>query len=133
MAGSFRDLEAWKMAFSLAESVYVVTRKLPDEEKFGVVSQLRRSVVSVASNIAEGAGRNSKKEFVQFLGIAYGSCCEVETQLLLTKALYKFLSEDIDKTLLQLASVGRLIKGLQKSLTQQLSNPATQQPRNLEA
>src|SRR5579872_1192828 len=105
MARSFRDLEAWKMAFHLTEIVYLLTKKLPEDEKFRLVSQLRRATVSITSNIAEGAGRNSKKEFAQFLGIAYGSCCEVETQLLLVQSLYKALTEDIEHALTQLASV----------------------------
>lgn len=82
---NYKELEVWKKAIELAELVYSISANFPEHEKFGLTSQIRRSSVSVASNIAEGAGRNSEKEFAQFLGYAYGSCCELETQLILSK------------------------------------------------
>ena len=83
---------------NLTEKIYLETSKFPDDERFGLISQMRRSSVSVASNIAEGAGRNSNKEFNQFLGIAQGSAFELETQVLLSKRL-KFLSEETEKAI----------------------------------
>ncbi|MCA5005056.1 four helix bundle protein [Sphingobacterium bovistauri] len=77
----FRDLVVWQKAMDLANSVYMSTENLPVAEKFGLLSQIRRSAVSICSNIAEGAGRNTKGEFIQFLGIANGSAYELETQL----------------------------------------------------
>lgn len=67
----------------LVKDVYLITEKLPTDEKFGLISQIKRCAVSIPSNIAEGAGRNNVKEFYQFLGIASGSCYELETQLIL--------------------------------------------------
>lgn len=78
----------------VAQTIYQLTNAFPSDEKFGLVSQLRRAAVSVASNIAEGAGRNSPKEFNQFLGIANGSLCEVETQLILAQRLKMFESNE---------------------------------------
>ena len=78
---NYKELIVWQKSMLLAERVYERTASFPDEEKFGLTSQIRRSVVSVASNIAEGAGRNSNKEFRNFLGIANGSLNELMTQL----------------------------------------------------
>ena len=89
---NFRKLNIWSDSIKLATEIYNVTKQYPKSEIYGITSQIRRSVVSISSNIAEGAGRQSKKEFVQFLNIAKGSCYELETQLLISKNI-KFLSE----------------------------------------
>ncbi|MEO6167669.1 MAG: four helix bundle protein [Chitinophagales bacterium] len=81
----YQELIVWQKAMDYVISVYEATRKFPAEEKFGLVSQINRAVVSIPSNIAEGAGRDSKKEFAHFLSIAKGSSYEVETQLMLSK------------------------------------------------
>ena len=78
-----KDLDVWKKAMDLAAQVYSLTARFPKEELYGLTSQIRRSAVSIPSNIAEGAARHSRKEFVQFLHIASGSVAELETQLLL--------------------------------------------------
>ena len=78
---NFRKLKIWKRSISLATDVYDITNQFPKSELYGITSQVRRSVVSISSNIAEGAGRQSQKEFIQFLNIAKGSCYELETQL----------------------------------------------------
>lgn len=88
----FRNLQVWQKAVSLAEMVYQETKDFPAEEKFGLTSQIRRSSVSIPSNIAEGAGRNTKKEFRNFLGHANGSAYELETQLIIARNL-KYLNE----------------------------------------
>ncbi len=72
---NYKQLEVWKKAVDLAVRVYAITKNFPSEGKFGITSQMRRCVVSISSNIAEGAGRNSDNEFRQFLHIAFGSCC----------------------------------------------------------
>ncbi len=82
-----RDLDAWKEAMLLAQKVYRVTEDLPDRERYGLISQMRRAAVSVPSNIAEGAARASKKEFAQFLRHALGSLAELDTQLVLAENL----------------------------------------------
>ena len=87
MAQSFRDLIVWQRAMQLTLSVYKLTQSFPREEQYGLTSQIRRSVVSIPSNIAEGQGRSTAGEFRQFLGIAKGSNCEVQTQLEIARAL----------------------------------------------
>ena len=84
---------------SLAERVYILTRKYPEEEKFGLISQTQRAVVSIASNIAEGAGRGTDKDFAHFLSVALGSAFEVETQLLIAQKL-EYVTEDEQDTIL---------------------------------
>src|ERR1700691_5822003 len=81
MITSFRDLKAWQKAMDLSVEIYELTRGFPREEIFGLASQLRRSAVSIPSNIAEGQGRSGTREFQQFLSVARGSLCEPQTQL----------------------------------------------------
>lgn len=89
----FKELKVWQKSVELATEVYNSTNNFPSEEKFGITSQIRRSVISISSNIAEGAGRKTKKEFKLFLNYAYGSCSELETQLIISKNL-GFLNPD---------------------------------------
>ena len=84
---SFKDLIVWQKAIILVEEVYHLLRNLPNDERYALSDQIRRSVVSIPSNIAEGRGRNSEKEFVRFLNIANGSAYELETQLILCQRL----------------------------------------------
>jgi four helix bundle protein len=113
---NYRDLIAWQKAMDLVENVYLATKMFPKEEIYGLSSQLRRAVVSIPSNIAEGQGRSSAKEFQNFLSIAHGSLREVETQLIIAQRL-GYLKVKGLSTLLELAAeVGRLTKGLQNSL-----------------
>lgn len=79
-----KDLDVWKKSMSLVELIYDYTKKFPEDEKFGLISQMRRAAVSVPSNIAEGAARKSDKELVQFIMIALGSLSELETQYLIS-------------------------------------------------
>ena len=83
----FKNLEIWKRAVGFATDIYKATSTFPDEEKYGLTSQLRRCSVSIGSNIAEGAGRNTEKDFKRFLSIAYGSSYELETQLIIATNL----------------------------------------------
>ena len=80
---NFKDLKVWQESMSLAKEVFVLTKKFPNEEKYGLISQINRASVSIPSNVAEGAARDSIKEFNQFLNISLGSCFELETQLVL--------------------------------------------------
>ena len=112
----YRDLIAWQKAMDLVESVYSATAGFPSDERFGLISQVRRAVVSVPSNIAEGQARRSRSEFVHFLSVAHGSLREVETQLLIAIRL-RYLDEAAGEPILVLADeVGRLINGLARSL-----------------
>ena len=116
MAG-YRDLKVWQVAMQLATEVYRLSAEFPKHETYGLASQIQRSAVSVTSNIAEGHGRNSNKEFHHFLGIALGSLSELETQLILAQKL-GYLTEEIISPALQVSSeIGKMLKGLQKSLT----------------
>lgn len=90
---SHKDLTVYKISIDLVVAVYNLTKSFPIEEKFGLTSQVRRAAVSIPSNIAEGAARNSKKEFIRFLYISLGSLAEVETQLEIAGRL-KFISEN---------------------------------------
>lgn len=90
---NLRKLKIWTDAVDLAVDVYQITSRFPKEEKFGLVSQMNRSAVSISSNIAEGAGRNSVGEFIQFLGIANGSSNELFTQLVISSRL-KLINEE---------------------------------------
>jgi len=81
---NYKELKVWQKSMDLVEMVYKITSKFPNEEKFGLISQIQRCAVSIPSNIAEGAGRNSNKEFRNFLGIANGSANELNTQLLIS-------------------------------------------------
>ena len=87
MARPHHKLEVWKRSLHFVTKIYKITAKYPNEEKFGLVSQMRRAAVSIPSNIAEGAARNSKKEFINFLHIAQGSAAELETQILISRNL----------------------------------------------
>ncbi|MBI3044579.1 MAG: four helix bundle protein [Betaproteobacteria bacterium] len=109
-----RDLIAWQEAMRLVEVVYRDTKSFPNDETFGLRVQIRRSAVSVPSNIAEGAARNSTRELVQFLSIAWGSLAELETQLELAARL-GFLEHSTD-CVNQANRVGRLVSALHKSL-----------------
>lgn len=84
---NLKELKIWNKAIDLTVEVYKATTDFPSEEKYGLTSQIRRSAVSIPSNISEGAGRNSNKEFVQFLGIANGSSYELQTQLIIASRL----------------------------------------------
>lgn len=81
------DLIVWQKSMQLTKEVYLLCTKISNDEKFGIISQIKRCSVSIPSNIAEGAGRNSNNEFKHFLGIANGSCYELQTQLILVKEL----------------------------------------------
>ena len=115
MAG-YRDLKVWQAAMQLAEEVYRLSARFPKHEIYGLASQLQRSAVSLPSNIAEGHGRNSHKEFNHFLGIALGSLAELETQFILAQHLDYLPEEEISHALQNADEIGKMLKGLQKSL-----------------
>ena len=96
---NLKELKIWNKAIDLTVDVYKATSSFPSDERFGLISQSRRSAVSIPSNIAEGAGRNSKKEFANFLGIANGSSYELQTQLVISNRL-SLLGDDVLNNLL---------------------------------
>ena len=110
------DLDVWKKAIDLVTKIYALTKGFPKEEMFGLTNQIRRAIVSVPSNIAEGAARNTSKEFNNFLSIALGSLSEVETQLIISKNLKYINQENLDFHLSDLIVIRKMIIGLKKSL-----------------
>ncbi len=115
-----RNLDAWNKSVDFVVDVYEITKTFPAEEKFGLISQIRRASVSIPSNIAEGAGRKSEKEFLQFLSHSQGSASEVDTQLLIAFKL-KFLSEtDYQNLEKSLDDIGRMITGLSNHLRRKI-------------
>ena len=115
-SNSYRDLVVWQQGIELVHGIYDVTSHFPDAEKFGLSSQMRRAAVSVACNVAEGQGRNTSGEFIQFLGHSRGSLQEVETQLLVAERR-KFLSPQATAALMaQCDRVRKLLNGLMNSL-----------------
>lgn len=81
----YKELKVWQKSISIADYIYEITKNFPNEEKFGLVSQMRRACISMSSNIAEGAGKSSSKDFIRFLEIANGSSYELDTQALISK------------------------------------------------
>lgn len=114
MKRDFRQLIVWQKAMEMVTEIYKATRSFPKEEIYGLTSQIRRSAVSIPSNIAEGQGRNTKGEFLQFLGIAKGSLCEIETQILIAKNLEYLSTTDAFED--RINEIGRLLNGLINSL-----------------
>ena len=109
---SFRDLDVWKDAVALAEVMYGETRLFPDDERFGLTSQLRRASVSIASNVAEGWGRNSRKDYVRFLYVARGSLVEVTTQVEIAGRVALLSSDQADRIQRRRATCGKRLSRL---------------------
>jgi len=113
---TFKDLIVWQKSYTLVIEVYKATKLFPSEEKYGLVSQIRRASVSITSNIAEGYARRYLKQYIQFLYVAYGSGAELETQLMLAKDL-GYLKEDKFRNLIErFYEVERMLMALIKSL-----------------
>jgi four helix bundle protein len=119
---SYRELIAWQKAMKLVTDVYKIAETLPKVEVFGLASQLKRAIVSVPSNIAEGQGRDSTKEFIHHLSISYGSLMEAETQIQIASNLGYISQVEADTVIDQAAEVGRLVNGLSRSLKRSLSD-----------
>lgn len=107
---------AWQKAIELVARSYEITQSFPREEQFGLTQQLRRAVVSVAANIAEGNGRGTPKEFIRFLTIASGSLTEFDTHFVIAKRLGYLNEATLEEVVRQIEEVGRIITGLRKSL-----------------
>jgi four helix bundle protein len=120
---NLRKLNVWNETVDLAMDVYKLTADFPKEEKFGLVSQMNRSAISVPSNIAEGAGRNSSGEFVQFLGIANGSANELFTQMVISNKLGFINNETLEVFENRIDKTQRSIYNLSKTLNNKKNNP----------
>ena len=113
---SYRDLTAWKKSILLIVEIYRITRKLPDDERFGLIPQLRRAAVSVSSNIAEGHGSTHRKTFLRHLAIARGSLMETESLLYVAECLNQLSSEDLATSTKLIDEISRLITSLRRAL-----------------
>jgi four helix bundle protein len=113
---SFKDLDIWNRSIALVENIYKVTNNFPREELYGLTSQLRRSAVSIPSNIAEGFGRFHKNEYKQFLHIAIGSCAEVSTQIIIASRLGFLEKGKADILLNELEEISKMTMGIIKKL-----------------
>ncbi|NGM60746.1 four helix bundle protein [Sphingobacterium sp. SGG-5] len=112
---NIQDLKIWHRAIDLCTLIYKISAEFPSDERFGLISQIRRSCVSVASNIAEGAGRNTNGEFIQFLGIANGSAYELQTQVIIAQKLGLFSTDSV-LVLDKIDEIQKMCYKLQQSL-----------------
>lgn len=116
MSADYKDLKVWQKSISLANDLYKITEKFPKEEQFGLTNQLRRAVVSISSNIAEGSGRETSKDFAHFVSIAKGSLREIETQLIIANNLDFIDSDKLSDLQEEITELDKMLFGLRKSL-----------------
>jgi len=116
MLKNYKELKVWQKSYGLCLEIYRITAKFPKEEKYGLSSQIRRSVVSVPSNIAEGYGRKTTMDYIRMLYIAYGSVCELETQILLAGDLDFIEKGELVTLNKNIGEIERMLKALIKSL-----------------
>ena len=116
-AQNYKDLVVWQKGIDLAKGIYRLTRKFPREEKFGLVSQMRRAAVSIPSNIAEGQARHTTGEFIQFISHAEGSVAELETQLILSVELGFIAKETSSSESILVDDIRRMLNGLRRKLS----------------
>ena len=113
---SFKDLEVWKQSIQFAKEVYRLTEKFPSHELYGLASQVRKAVVSIPSNIAEGQCRNSSKEFRHYLAMALGSLGEVETQLIIAKEINYLNEADLECLSPHIIDIRKMIMALSRKI-----------------
>lgn len=116
-AASYRDLQVWQKGMVLAKAIYAMTKPFPAEEKFGLVSQMRRAAISIPSNIAEGLARKSTAEFVHFISNAEGSLAELDTQLTLSADLGFCKAANVQEAFGLISELKKMLNGLRRSLT----------------
>ena len=117
----YKDLKVWQKSMDLVVDIYTITKKFPDDEKYGLKAQMRRAAVSIPSNIAEGRAKRSTKDFLRFLSIAYGSNAELETQLIIAHRLGYIQVAMFDKLILQTGEIARMLNGMINALEKKLS------------
>ncbi|MGD9310241.1 MAG: four helix bundle protein [Desulfosarcina sp.] len=123
MLKSYKELKVWQKAYDLCLLIYKMTNSFPPDERYGLTAQARRSAVSVPSNIAEGYGRKTTADYVRMLYIAYGSLCELETQIMLSGDLGYLTDSSANNLKSHISEVERMLKALIKSLEEKHSNP----------
>ncbi len=113
----YKELKIWKKGLELTRLIYEATFKFPIEEKYGLTSQIRRSAVSIPSNIAEGSQRKTDKEFSKFIAIAKGSLAELETQLIIFKMLKYFKTNEYENLMIRINELNKMLIAFYKKLT----------------
>jgi four helix bundle protein len=124
MGHNFKDLKIWQEAMKVVKSTYLLTAQLPLDERFGLISQINRSAVSIPSNIAEGSGRTTDKDFLNFINIGLSSSFELETQLILANDLFQL---DVQDLIGKINELQRMIVGFKKSISFKLNNNKNEQ------
>jgi four helix bundle protein len=120
---SYKDLEVWQKSINMVTMVYAMTKQFPKEELYTLTSQIRRSAISIPSNIAEGRGKRSTRDFMRFLNIAYGSAAELETQLIIGKNLGYVSPEQAEPLFQEVGRICRMLNGMLTGLEKKLSPP----------
>jgi len=123
MLKSYKELKVWQKAYDLCLLIYKMTNSFPPDERYGLTAQARRSAVSVPSNIAEGYGRKTTADYVRMLYIAYGSLCELETQIMISGDLGYLTDNSANNLRSHISEVERMLKALIKSLGEKHLNP----------
>ena len=123
MLKNYKELNVWQKSYELCLMIYRITAEFPTEERYGLTSQIRRSAVSIPSNIAEGYGRKTTTDYIRMLYISYGSFCELETQILLTGDLGFIENGELETVKKSIAEIERMLKALIKSLENKPLNP----------
>lgn len=123
MLKNYKELKVWQKSYRLCLEIYKVTRDFPQEERYGLTSQIRRAAVSVPSNVAEGYGRKTTQEYIHALYVAYGSNCELETQVQLSSDLGYIKAARNQKLQEDIEEVERMLKALIRSLEKKHLNP----------
>jgi four helix bundle protein len=118
---TYKDLIVWQKSIQLVTDIYALTKTFPSDERYGMVSQLNRAVISVPSNIAEGWGRELSKNYLQFLRVSQGSLMEVETMILISKNLGYINETNFKELNKKIEEVGKILQGLIKSVQQKTS------------
>ncbi len=113
---NFKELKVWRAGIEVGKIVFELTRNFPTDERFGLISQMTRAAVSIPSNIAEGCGRRSAKEFSQFLSVSLGSAFELETHIILAKEFNYISDEQLLSLTVKITEVQKMLSGLQKNL-----------------
>ena len=113
---SYRDLDVWQKSMELAKEIYLITKCFPKDEQYGLINQMRKCVISIPSNIAEGKTRQSINEYIQFLFISLSSCAELETQVIISQGLKYINEETKDKLLGKISHISRMLRNLIKGL-----------------
>ncbi len=114
---NFKELKIWQRSMELVKDIYLITKSFPKDEKFELVSQIKRATVSIPSNIAEGSGRGTSKDFRRFLAISLSSAYELETQIILSNILGFINDEDFNKVVAEINEIQKIIFSFRKSLS----------------